>query len=185
MRSFGVTGQTRVYGPDLMLTLCASAARTWAESCFCMARAGIRSMLCLANGSPPEVPWPTDRQARSRRPFARFDAGRRCRIMCGRFRDSGAEIVFVGLSTPETGKLDDGAPRPAAGNRPVRRGRGLSIFMRESWRKRRHGCSGGDLEWFYRLTREPRRLWKRYLLITTVFPAALGAPESSRILRYR
>ena len=40
------------------------------------------------------------------------------------------------------------------------------------------------LEWLFRLTREPRRLWKRYLLITTVFPP-LWAMQKLRILRFQ
>jgi N-acetylglucosaminyldiphosphoundecaprenol N-acetyl-beta-D-mannosaminyltransferase len=39
------------------------------------------------------------------------------------------------------------------------------------------------LEWLFRLTREPRRLWKRYLVITPLF-LPLWALQRMGILRY-
>ena len=40
------------------------------------------------------------------------------------------------------------------------------------------------LEWWFRLTREPKRLWKRYLLVTPMF-LPLWALQKARVLRYK
>ncbi len=179
MRSFGVAGQNRVYGPDLMLALCASAAD--------------RQQKIFLYGAKPDT-----LDALRARLTARFRGLQIVGAISPPFRaltpeedaayvrqilDSGAEIVFVGLSTPkqENWMMDHRDRLPGL----VLFGVGAAfdfhagnLAQAPSWMQRR------GLEWFYRLTREPRRLWKRYLLITTVFPP-LWALQKLKILRYQ
>ena len=78
-----------------------------------------------------------------------------------RIRDSGAHIVWVGLGTP---KQDIEAQR-LAGELPI-----LAVavgaafdFAAGTIREAPSWMKTAGLEWFYRLLREPRRLWKRYV----------------------
>ena len=179
MRSFGVLGQTRVYGPDLMMALCERAAVEGQRFFFYGARQEtldtlskrllekfpglqIRGMI-----SPPFRALTTEEDEK----FVR------------QIIDSGADVVFVGLSTPkqERWMMEHRSRLP-----------GLALFgvgaafdfhagrveQAPRWMQR------SGLEWFFRLTREPSRLWKRYLLITTVFPP-LWAMQKLRILRFQ
>ena len=179
MRSFGVAGQSRVYGPELMLALCESAAERNQKIFFYGARqdtldalhqrltASFPGLQVVGAISPPFRALTPEEDA----------------AYVHQIQSSGAEIVFVGLSTPKQEKWmishRDRLP-------------GLVLFgvgaafdfhagnleQAPSWMQSR------GLEWFYRLTREPRRLWKRYLLITTVFPP-LWALQKLKILRYQ
>jgi N-acetylglucosaminyldiphosphoundecaprenol N-acetyl-beta-D-mannosaminyltransferase len=179
MRSFGVAGQTRVYGPDLMLSLCRRAATE-----------GHRVFLY---GARPET-----LETLSARLINMFPGLTICGTLSPPFRaltpeedethvrqilDSRADIVFVGLGTPKQEKWmlahRDRLP-------------GLVLFsvgaafdfhagrveQAPMWMQR------NGLEWFFRLTREPGRLWKRYLMVTTLFPP-LWAMQKLRILRFQ
>lgn len=179
MRSFGVEGQTRVYGPDLMMALCERAAVEGQRFFFYGARAETLEIL-------------------STRLTGKFPGLQICGMISPPFREltqeeddgfvqqileSGADIVFVGLSTPkqERWMIDHRNRLP-----------GLALFgvgaafdfhagrveQAPKWMQR------AGLEWFFRLSREPSRLWKRYLLITTVFPP-LWAMQKLRILRFQ
>jgi N-acetylglucosaminyldiphosphoundecaprenol N-acetyl-beta-D-mannosaminyltransferase len=86
-----------------------------------------------------------------------------------RINDSGAGILFIGLGCP---KQDHFAADHASRIRPVQVCVGAAFDfhagtkpMAPAWMQR-HG-----LEWLYRLSREPRRLWRRYLQTNLIFLA--------------
>jgi N-acetylglucosaminyldiphosphoundecaprenol N-acetyl-beta-D-mannosaminyltransferase len=91
---------------------------------------------------------------------------------------SGAQIVWVGLGTP---KQDVEAHR-IAGELPV-----LAIavgaafdFAAGTLRPAPQWMTRSGLEWVYRFTREPRRLWKRYVFGNMRFlKAAVNAPKGN------
>ena len=75
---------------------------------------------------------------------------------------SGAAVVWVGTGQPKQEKWmlpDAPTPRGAAAGGG---GRGVRLPRRPGAAGARAGCSGAGLEWVYRLSREPRRLWRRY-----------------------
>lgn len=80
-----------------------------------------------------------------------------------RISQSRADVIWVGLSTPKQEQwMDDNRPHLTA---PVAVGVGAAFDFLAGrkpsaprWMKE-HG-----LEWLYRLLREPRRLWRRYLI---------------------
>lgn len=87
--------------------------------------------------------------------------------LVNRINESGAGIVFIGLGCPlqeEFSYLHKDKIRAVqicvgaafdfhSGNKR----------MAPSWMQR------NSLEWFFRLTQEPRRLWRRYLITNTIF----------------
>ena len=79
-----------------------------------------------------------------------------------RVRDSGANLVWIGLGTPRQDylvhRLADGLPMPII---PV----GAAFdFWSGAIREAPRFVQGTGLEWVYRLAAEPRRLWRRYLI---------------------
>ncbi len=179
MRSFGVKGQSRVYGPDLMLALCASAAAHGQRVFFYGARQD--TLNALARNLTARFPGLQIAGAISP-PFRPVTPGEDAAYV-EQIQTSGADIVFVGLSTPkqEYWMMSHRDRLPGL----VLLGVGAAfdfhagkLEQAPSWMQR------NGLEWFFRLTREPLRLWKRYLLITTVFPP-LWALQKLKILRYQ
>ncbi len=158
----------RVYGPDLMLALSErSVARGWGAYLY-GGRPGIPERLAgrltdrypglreVGTFSPPFGAVPPEEDE------AIVDAINR----------SGADIVWVGLSTPKQERwMAAHAGRLAA---PVLIGVGAAFDIHAGtlaqaprWMQR------SGLEWAYRLAREPRRLWKRYLVNNPAFVARI------------
>ena len=162
-RIHGTSLTDRVYGPELMLRLCR-----------CAAEAGVGVYLY---GSTPEVV-----KALAGRLVERFPALRivgaepslfralsrdEDQALVARVNDSGAGLLFLGLGCPlqETFAYEHRQAIKAvqlcvgaafdfhAGNKR----------MAPPWMQR------SGLEWLFRLTQEPRRLWRRYLVTNALF----------------
>jgi N-acetylglucosaminyldiphosphoundecaprenol N-acetyl-beta-D-mannosaminyltransferase len=149
---------SRVYGPDLMLALCAIAEQRGWSHYFYGGRAGIPELLVTrlrqrfpgltiaGTHSPPFRPLTLDEDAE----------------LVGAINEARPDIVWVGLSTPKQERwMADHVGRLDA---PVLIGVGAAFDIHAGtlpqaprWMQR------GGLEWLYRLVREPRRLWRRYL----------------------
>lgn len=157
-RLAGAGDMTRVYGPDLMLEICALAAEHGWRMYF--------------YGAAPGVP-----EELSRRLSARFPGLDVVGTFSPPYRDltdaeridiasmidaASPDIVWVGLSTPKQERwMHEFRPLLEA---PVLVGVGAAfdihagrLAQAPEWMQR------VGLEWFYRLWREPRRLWRRYL----------------------
>lgn len=79
-----------------------------------------------------------------------------------RIMTSGAELVWVGLGTPRQDYL---VPRLASATGLVVVPVGAAFdFLSGRVPEAPKFLHGSGLEWLYRLRREPRRLWRRYLL---------------------
>ena len=178
LRSFGARGQQRVYGPTLMLALCANAERS-----------GHRVFLY---GAHPDTLVELQKNLRNRfpglviagtysPPFRPLTAAEDSEVTDS-IRRARADLVFVGLSTPKQ-------ERWMALHQPLLPGMILigvgaafdfhagPLRQAPAWMQNR------GLEWLFRLLMEPLRLWKRYLLITPIF-LPLWALQKIGILRY-
>ena len=159
LRLLGHARATRVYGPDLMAHYCAHAAGTGtpiylyggrSEQALETLTERLRERfpgLRIAGGwSPPFRPLTAEEQAQV---IERIDA-------------SGAQVVWVGTGQPKQELwMSEMRPLLAA---PLLVGVGAAfdfhagiVSQAPAWMQR------GGLEWLYRLSREPRRLWRRYL----------------------
>jgi exopolysaccharide biosynthesis WecB/TagA/CpsF family protein len=155
----------RVYGPELTLHLCARAAED-----------GIPIYLY---GSMPEVlerlqqnlqaMFPDLQIAGADSPPFRTLTPQEDADVVRRINESGAGIVFIGLGCPKQDHFAaDHADRIGAVQVCV--GAAFDFHagtkpMAPQWMQRR------GLEWLYRLTREPGRLWRRYLQTNSAFLA--------------
>ena len=167
-RRAGAPTISRVYGPDLLAATCERAAATSLRMFFfgggpgvadaladrLVDRYGITVVGTLTPGHPPEPPsaGATD--------IVRIEAAR-------------PDMVWVGLSTPKQERWM-AAARPHL-TAPVLVGVGAAFDMHAGllaqapqWMQTR------GLEWAYRLAKEPRRLWRRYLRNNPAFVLSIA-----------
>jgi N-acetylglucosaminyldiphosphoundecaprenol N-acetyl-beta-D-mannosaminyltransferase len=164
LRSLGRPQQQRVYGPTLMLELCRQAANDGAR----VFLYGSRDEVLTALETRLPAVSPGLNIVGSYSPPFRPLSESEDREITARIRASGAELIFVGISTPkqERWMWDHREAFPGA----VMVGVGAAFDFHAGrvpqappWMQRR------GLEWLFRLLSEPRRLWRRYLLETPWF----------------
>ena len=178
LRSFGITGQPRVYGPNLMLALCGQAAR-------------LGHRIFLFGGREDALPA-LDQRLRKRFPglsiagtYARRDPPNipeEDDAWVDAIRERDADIVFVGFGQPRQEKwiLDHRDRLPGV----VMIGVGAAFdFHTGRVRQAPRWMQGAGLEWLFRLLMEPRRLWRRYVLLNPLF-LAMWVLQLLGILRY-
>lgn len=167
-RAAGHRQVTRVYGPDLMLETCrVSVERGWkhyfyggnvgvADELKQALQAKFPGLQVVGTECPPFRPLTADEDA----------------DVCRRIADSGADIVWVGLSTPKQERwMDAHVGRIGA---PVAIGVGAAFdFHTGRVKQAPRWMQRNGLEWLFRLIQEPKRLWKRYLTNNPAFVAAL------------
>jgi N-acetylglucosaminyldiphosphoundecaprenol N-acetyl-beta-D-mannosaminyltransferase len=165
LHALGHAAATRVYGPDLMATFCARAARTGAPIYLYGGRsADARKLLedrlserfaglRIAGGSSP--------------PFRELTA-EEDKHEIELINASGAAVVWVGTGQPRQEQWMH-RMRPRL-NPPLLVGVGAAfdfhaglVSQAPAWMQR------NGLEWSYRLSREPRRLWRRYARYNPLF----------------
>jgi exopolysaccharide biosynthesis WecB/TagA/CpsF family protein len=149
----------RVYGPELMLRVCQAAERD-----------GLGIYLY---GSTPTVLESLSHSLNARFPALRICGAEPSKFRCllpsekslvvRRIHDSGARIVFVGL----------GCPRQEVWTYEYRNELGIPVvavgaafdFHAGTTAQAPRWMQDHGLEWLFRLTHEPRRLWRRYVLL--------------------
>jgi exopolysaccharide biosynthesis WecB/TagA/CpsF family protein len=153
----------RVYGPNLTLEVCARAASEGLPVYFYGSTADV--LVSLRRNLETKFPGliiagMTPSRFRRLRPEERID-------LTAQTRASGAAIVFVGL----------GCPRQEAFAYEFRDHLQMPIlavgaafpFLAGISRQAPHWMQDAGLEWFFRLLSEPRRLWRRYLLLNPAY----------------
>jgi N-acetylglucosaminyldiphosphoundecaprenol N-acetyl-beta-D-mannosaminyltransferase len=159
LRSFGVKGQPRVYGPDLMLSLCEQSARLGHRIYLYGGRDETLQLLC----SKLRERFPDLVIAGAFSPPFRPLTGEEDQECIERILISGADLVFVGIGAPkqERWMFDHATRLPGL----VLSGVGAAFdFHVGRVKQAPPWLQNAGLEWFFRLLMEPRRLWKRYLL---------------------
>ena len=149
----------RVYGPDLMLAVCAHGVTRGYRHFFYGGQEGVAELL-------------------SRRLTARFPGLEIAGVYCPAFRNlteqeeqdlamaverSRADVIWVGLGTPKQERwMASHVGRLTA---PVLIGVGAAFdFHAGLKRQAPRWMRRSGLEWSFRLVSEPRRLWRRYLM---------------------
>jgi N-acetylglucosaminyldiphosphoundecaprenol N-acetyl-beta-D-mannosaminyltransferase len=170
LKALGHARATRIYGPDLMAHFCARAARKGIPMYLYGGRdAPARELLTLrlrerfpgiriVGGNSP--PFRTLTPEEDRRALDDIEA-------------SGAKVVWVGTGQPlQEQWMHRVRHRLSA---PLLVGVGAAfdfhaglVSQAPSWMQR------SGLEWTYRLSREPRRLWRRYARYNPLFVAGFA-----------
>lgn len=156
LRQQGIPAAERVYGPDLMLHVCAAAARDGVAVGFYGGHED-RLPILLAR-MRDRFPGLQVAYAYSP-PFRRLTGEEDEAVVTG-IAASGAQILFVGLGCPKQ-ELWMAAHR---GRVPaVMLGVGAAFDFHAGFlRQAPAGLQRMGLEWAFRLAVEPRRLWRRY-----------------------
>lgn len=169
LRQLGLSTQQRVYGPDLTLWLCEAAAAHGIPIGLYGARQDTLDILCgnlrqrfdgldIAYAySPPFRPLSLEEQDDVR----------------AQIHQSGAKILLVGLGCP---KQEWWMSEQVGRLQAVMVGVGAAFdFHAGRVPQAPSYLQEAGLEWLFRLTKEPKRLWKRYLKHNPRFVALMGA----------
>lgn len=163
LRHKGWRDAQRVAGPDLTLRLCEEAEKKGLSVFFYggspdslhklqgeLTRRFPR-LIIAGSEAPPQLPEKPN-----------FDAA-----LASRIRQSGARVVFVGLGCP---KQEFWMAAHAPDLSAVLVGVGAAFdFISGTIQRAPVWMQKSGLEWLYRLVREPKRLWKRYLVTNSLF----------------
>jgi N-acetylglucosaminyldiphosphoundecaprenol N-acetyl-beta-D-mannosaminyltransferase len=161
-RWHGHAMRRRVYGPELMETFCRQTGPRYRHY-FYGGGPGVADRLADILGqrygvrtvgtySPPFRPLTEEEDAEVER----------------RIQAAAPDIVWVGLSTPKQERwMYRHRSRLAV---PVMAGVGAAFnFLTGTVKQAPAWMRENGLEWFFRLTQEPRRLWRRYLVLGPKF----------------
>jgi len=173
----GVRLRDRVYGPTLTLKLCEAAAA--------------RGLPIFLYGSRPDVLAALQRRLLERfaglriagaepSKFRMLSAGEK-RHVIARIRSSGAKLTFVGLGCPRQ-EVWAYEYREAL-QMPILAVGGAFDVHAGLVKQAPPQLQSVGLEWLYRLYREPRRLWRRYLYLNPLFLGHL-ALQATGLKRY-
>ena len=164
----GVSLPDRVYGPRMMLEICAAAAQQELPIYLFGGDDGLLDALrtSLQSGFPKLV-IAGQRASKFRALSADEwdDLGREV-------RDSGARIMFVGLGCPRQEVFAFEFRETAS--MPVLAVGAAFSFHAGRLSQAPPAMQRWGLEWLYRLSREPRRLWRRYVLLNPAYLTLLA-----------
>lgn len=150
---------TRVYGPDLMLAVCAASVARGHRHFFYGGADGIADTLA----ERLRERYPGLAIAGTYCPPFRALTPEETTEVRQRINQSGADIVWVGLGTPRQERWM--ADMVGTVQAPVFVGVGAAFdFHAGVKRQAPRWMQRSGLEWVFRLATEPRRLWKRYLI---------------------
>jgi N-acetylglucosaminyldiphosphoundecaprenol N-acetyl-beta-D-mannosaminyltransferase len=154
----------RVYGPELLQTFCERTAATGYRHFFCGGAEGVAEELAARLAKR----FPGMQIAGTFCPPFRALTAAEDQEACEKIIASRADVVWVGLSTPKQEWWM--ACHRERLKVPVMVGVGAAfdfhtgrVAQAPEW-MREHG-----LEWLFRLVKEPRRLWRRYLVYGSEF----------------
>jgi len=154
----------RVYGPDLMLALAEQAAGRGWRSFFYGGRDGVPERLVenLRRRYPgfDAVGWYSP-------PFRPLTEAEDAAVV-ERINELRPDLVWVGLSTPKQERWMDAHMGRLEASVLLGVGAAFDIHAGTLPQAPRWMQANG-LEWLYRLIREPRRLWRRYISIVPRF----------------
>ncbi len=164
----GVRLAERVYGPALMLDVCRRAAEDGVPIFIFGSSAELLKSLqsCLTERFP-------NLRIAGMRPsqFRRVTPAERDSLV-SEIRSSGARITFVGLGCPrqEVWAFE----HRLVLNMPIIAVGAAFNFHAGRLSQAPQALQDRGLEWLYRLLQEPKRLWKRYLLLNPMYLSLLG-----------
>ncbi len=163
-RLLGFGPQRRVRGPDLMLALCQRSLAGGYSHFFYGGREGVPERLARKLVSR----FPGLRVAGCFSPPFRPLTPEEDEQVVATINASGADILWVGLGAPKQERWM--ASHRGRVKVPVMVGVGAAFdFHSGTVKEAPRWMQRSGLEWLFRLSREPGRLWQRYLLRNTTF----------------
>lgn len=155
--------EDRVYGPQVMRLVCRRCAELGLSIFLCGSTPVVLALLASSLGEM----FPDLRIAGAESPPFRPLSAEENDALCQKINRSGAAVAFIGLGVPRQEIFADA-------NRDKIRAVQLCVGAAFDFHA---GCKRTapalmqrwGLEWLFRLSQEPRRLWKRYLVTNSIF----------------
>jgi N-acetylglucosaminyldiphosphoundecaprenol N-acetyl-beta-D-mannosaminyltransferase len=168
-RQAGHDHVSRVYGPDLMLELCRRSGETGHRHFFYGGGPGVAETLV----DRLTARYSDIRVAGVHTPGMLASGELESRETIDKINASEADIVWVGLGAPKQDWWV--ANHRALLNAPVLIAVGAAFDFHSGAIKQAPGwMQRNGLEWLFRLSKDPRRLWRRYILDNSRFVLRLG-----------
>jgi N-acetylglucosaminyldiphosphoundecaprenol N-acetyl-beta-D-mannosaminyltransferase len=165
MNALGHDLSSRVYGPDLMAHYCERAARTGTKM-FLYGGRNQGALVQLALNLRRR--YPGLRIVGGYSPPFRTLSEEEAAAISGEVNRSGADVVWVGIGVPKQEKWM--ASMRERLDAPVLVGVGAAFdFHAGLVPQAPDWMQSAGLEWLFRLSKEPRRLWRRYLRYNPLF----------------
>jgi N-acetylglucosaminyldiphosphoundecaprenol N-acetyl-beta-D-mannosaminyltransferase len=157
LRRMGVTGQQRVYGPELTLRTLSVAAERGIPVGFL---GGTQETIELLVNNVSQH-FPAVQIAYRFSPPFRIATSDEDNMIVKDINDSGAKILFVGLGCP---KQEKWMAVHSGKVQAVMVGVGATFdFIAGTKRQAPKWMQSNGLEWLFRFSQEPGRLWQRYI----------------------
>jgi N-acetylglucosaminyldiphosphoundecaprenol N-acetyl-beta-D-mannosaminyltransferase len=154
----------RVYGPDLMLEVCKASPENGYKHFFYGGAPGVAEKLAVKL----QERFPGLEVVGTYTPPFRSLTDEEDQEVVRMINRSGADIVWVGLSTPKQELWM--ADHVGWVQAPVMIGVGAAFDFHAGLKSQApRWMQRSGMEWFYRMVTEPRRLWKRYLTNNPLF----------------
>ena len=168
-RFAGAKNTQRVYGPDLMLAVCERAAqRGWGCFLYGATDEVLEQLRSNLSDRYPGLPI-----VGTHSPPFRELSPEEDEAVVRQINESGAQIVWVGLSTPKQERWM--ASHVGRLNASALFGVGAAFDMHAgNLRQAPRWMQRSGLEWLFRLASEPRRLWRRYAVNNPRFVLAIS-----------
>lgn len=160
----GFSQMERCYGPDFFAGLMQATSRMEVAHFFCGGKQGVAEELKTAT----ELKWGNKNVAGTYSPpFSPMQEADWAELV-SKINESKAKIIWIGLSTPKQERFAFDLAKRVNVKFIITIGAAFDfhtgrLAQAPKWMQR------AGLEWFFRLIKEPRRLWKRYIEIVPKF----------------
>jgi N-acetylglucosaminyldiphosphoundecaprenol N-acetyl-beta-D-mannosaminyltransferase len=168
----------RCYGPDLFSIIMQATAKTSVSHFLCGGLPGVADKLRKA----VDINWGNKNVSGTYcPPFSSLKEEDWCSLATA-ISLSGAQIVWVGLSTPKQEKFAWELSKRIKVHYIITVGAAFD-FHSGSLKQAPRWIQNSGLEWFYRFCKEPRRLWKRYSEVVPKFAYLMIADLVKHFMR--
>jgi N-acetylglucosaminyldiphosphoundecaprenol N-acetyl-beta-D-mannosaminyltransferase len=176
----GVTTIDRCYGPDFFAAIMKATSGLGVAHFFCGGKQGVAEELKQA----VELKWNNKNVTGTYSPpFRPMQEEDWCNLV-SIINNSKAQIIWIGLSTPKQERFAYELSRRVKVRYIITVGAAFD-FHTDRLAQAPRWMQRSGLEWFYRLCKEPRRLWKRYIEIVPKFAILAGVDLIKHYLRKR
>jgi N-acetylglucosaminyldiphosphoundecaprenol N-acetyl-beta-D-mannosaminyltransferase len=167
----------RVYGPNLALKICVRAVAEGQPVYFYGSTPEV--LVALKESLTTKVPGLVIAGMEASK-FRKLTVGEKSEVV-QRIRSSGASLVFAGLGCPKQEVFAYEFCR--ALSMPIVAVGAAFPFLAKLMPQAPHWMQNAGLEWLFRLTLEPKRLWRRYVYLNPAY-VFLAAIQGLRIFQF-
>jgi N-acetylglucosaminyldiphosphoundecaprenol N-acetyl-beta-D-mannosaminyltransferase len=170
----------RCYGPDFFAAIMQATSGLAVAHFFCGGKAGVAEALQQA----VEIKWNNKNVKGTYIPPFSPMQDEDWDNLVQKINESAAQIIWIGLSTPKQEKFAYELAKRVKVRYIITIGAAFDfhtgrLAQAPRWMQR------SGLEWLYRLCKEPRRLWKRYIEIVPKFAILAGVDLIKHYLQKR